>query len=62
MEIVAHLALVFMPFVFFGACVLWHSRAVRRVLTTSEGRPIAHVFDDVVREASRTHRLSSPPP
>jgi hypothetical protein len=60
METVVHLFWVFFPFLFLGGCVVWHGYQVRKSLTTGDGRPIAQVFWDVMREARRAHDPSVP--
>ena len=36
-----------------GGCVLWHARQIRKALTTEDGRPLAVVVEDVMREVRR---------
>lgn len=43
----------FVPLVIVWVAVAWHARQVRRSLTTEDGRSLAQVFDELVREAKR---------
>ena len=41
------------PLVVLWIVVAWHARQIRKSFTTSDGRSLAQVFDEFVREAKR---------
>jgi hypothetical protein len=49
----------FLPLVLFCGAVLWHGRQVRKSMTTSDGRSLAQVFDDIAQEMRRANDLRS---
>lgn len=46
-----------LPFFMFIAAILWSSRQLRKSLTTSDGRSLAQVVDDLAREMKRTTEI-----
>jgi hypothetical protein len=47
----------FLPLVLACGAITWHGRQVRKSMTTSDGRSLAQVSDDVAREMRRANDL-----
>jgi len=47
----------FLPLVLARGAIAWHGRQVRKSMTTSDGRSLAQVFDDIAREMRRANDL-----
>lgn len=45
----------FLPLVLFCGAVVWHGRQLRRTMTTSDGRSLAQVFDEIAQEMRRAN-------
>jgi hypothetical protein len=47
------LIISFVPLIIVWAMMTWHGRQIRKSFLTEDGRSLAQVFDDLVREARR---------
>jgi hypothetical protein len=51
------LFVAWLPFIILIWAIAWHARQVRKSLTTSDGRSLAQVVDDLAREMKRTNDI-----
>jgi hypothetical protein len=51
------LIISWLPFLILIGAITWHGRQVRKSMTTSDGRSLAQVFDDVAQEMRRASGL-----
>jgi hypothetical protein len=51
------LIVAWLPLVIPCAAILWHSRQIRRSMTTRDGRSLAQVFDNLAQEVKRANDL-----
>jgi hypothetical protein len=49
------LIISFLPLALGCGAIAWHGRQVRKSMTTSDGRSLAQVFDDLAREMKRAN-------
>jgi uncharacterized membrane protein len=58
---VVSLIIAFLPFIILFMAMHWHARQIQKSMTTKDGRSLADVMDEFVRELKRTNDLGRSP-